>query len=873
MLEFKLLMKVQMMTTTSGKFLVFCIAACLHGLAAPVRAEGDTDYLTSFPSADRVAMDFTGRSDRETAARRAAALQMLASAINGISDGRVGRGQGTPAEQQLVASYANRYIAIIKAEIAKADPNCQGNDCDKSKTARCGYEYTLSKGMAREVMDRYFPANFVQMHNPRLSRAGTVWRDALQLPSGTTALSLLSPEMAKLCAGESGGKSALSWLTEIFSESKMPSARTPGSGSFLASLTNGLAWLLLSLLVLGLAWRIPRLRYFTIRRANKAALAEYGGTLDVREKALLDAFDDPDHTFRYAGANRNAVHKMRFTLLRTAKSFRRGDLESLRFAYMAFNRGVIDNEKFNWFRFSALWGRGTTDPSEWKFLGLFGRLQGARGAIDKARAAVANFAEENGGNDIEAQALASLQGLVARNSGDSLWRDMQRRFVDGTYWLTSGELRRSAFSPSSSPYSLVFGKLDGTDTDVVFAGDGSVITIAPPGSGKTQCNVFPNLLRWPGPAVVLDVKGEIHDGTAAWRAANVGPVIKFSPLDPAHSACFNPLTSIRGETVYLWEDARFLASMMIVPTAKDPFWEDKAREILTAIIADVVFWNRPEDRPMSKVLSLVNRNGWIEFVDRLRKNPESATMRDEGSNLAQMELKTLDGALQTAKASLSAWVGERIAQITAKSDWSPLDLRGGANPTIYVCVKPNEIDAYLSLLRVVIAMHIRALTSTKVPPRDSAPILFVLDELPRLKHMPPVEEALEVGRGYGIKLWMFAQSIGQMRTAYPNADGMMGSCAVRTFMNPSLQDGTAKMLAEQIGYRKGEEHGGKDKVAQGNQEFVVDPTQLAGADFKDLQIVMGVGTKPAKVRKQFAYADPELAAKMKLGGTDRGQSV
>ena len=45
---------------------------------------------------------------------------------------------------------------------------------------------------------------------------------------------------------------------------------------------------------------------------------------------------------------------------------------------------------------------------------------------------------------------------------------------------------------------------------------------------------------------------------------------------------------------------------------------------------------------------------------------------------------------------------------------------------------------------------------------------------------------------------MFAQSVGQMKTAYPNGEGMMGSCAVRTFMNVSLQDGTAKMLAEQI---------------------------------------------------------------------------
>jgi len=95
---------------------------------------------------------------------------------------------------------------------------------------------------------------------------------------------------------------------------------------------------------------------------------------------------------------------------------------------------------------------------------------------------------------------------------------------------------------------------------------------------------------------------------------------------------------------------------------------------------------------------------------------------------------------------------------------------------------------------------------------------------------------------------------------------MMGSCAVRTFMNPSLQDGTAKMLAEQIGMRSGEEHGGKQEATARGQlkadTLIVEATQLAGAEFKELQIVMGVGSKPAKVRKQYAHADPTIRSRM-----------
>jgi type IV secretion system protein VirD4 len=387
-----------------------------------------------------------------------------------------------------------------------------------------------------------------------------------------------------------------------------------------------------------------------------------------------------------------------------------------------------------------------------------------------------------------------------------------------------------------------------------FDGEGSLITVAPPGSGKTQGQVFPNLLTWRGPAVVLDVKGEIYDQTSKWRQENVGPVYKFCPLEPAASHCFNPLTTVRSDPEYLWEDARFLADMMIVPKdTGDPFWDRSARDVLTAAIARVCVEEDVAKRPMSNVLDIVHGVGWTKFVNYLQGRVDMLTMRRIGVSLGEMEQKTRDGVLKSAQASLSAWEGERIARATRKSDWSPLDLRGGTSPTIYICLKPNEIDSYTSVLRVLIAQHIRALTSN-LPAKEAPPILFLLDELPRLKHMPPIEEALEIGRQYGIRLWMFAQSLGQLEQSYPNADGMIGSCAVRMFMNPSLHDETAQKLSEDIGYR--------ESIIDGTRVKVVEPNVLAGPDFKDFAIVLAASAKPAKLRKYYAYEDPNLTARM-----------
>jgi type IV secretion system protein VirD4 len=154
---------------------------------------------------------------------------------------------------------------------------------------------------------------------------------------------------------------------------------------------------------------------------------------------------------------------------------------------------------------------------------------------------------------------------------------------------------------------------------------------------------------------------------------------------------------------------------------------------------------------------------------------------------------------------------------------------------------------------VFIGQHIRMLCD-ELPPRGSTPILFLLDELPRLRQMPPVEEAIEIGASYGLRLWMFAQSMGQMEKAYPNAAGMIGSCAVRIFMNPTGADGLTEKLSEELGYR--------ESALDGSRQRLVEAADLAGPGYREYQIVMGSGAKPAKVRKAYAWQDQQIASRM-----------
>lgn len=522
-------------------------------------------------------------------------------------------------------------------------------------------------------------------------------------------------------------------------------------------------------------------------------------------------------------------------------------------------------------------GKGNVSNVSWNGLPL------SNSTFDEAVAAAAKYADLNVDKTINFVHERASQVLASADGGPyhrAVLGELTAAITPGGggSWLKASDIvpDKSPYERKNPYYPLSIGTLaDGSP--LTYSGEGSMVTIAPPGSGKTECNVYPNLLNWPGPAIVLDISGEIYDKTAEWRRQNVGPVFKFSPLEPEDSAKYNPLTCVNSHPDFIWEDCRLLAEMMIVPSlSNEPFWENEARTVLTAAIAYVCYSNDPGDRPMHAVLDILHGGEtWDRMVLGLKAAVDVRVMTQHATSLKSMNEKTRASVLQTARSSLGAWAGERVARSTLRSDWRPEDLRDGSNPTVYIYIKPNEVDAYLSLLRVFIGQHIRVLTGGDVPKKGSPPILVMLDELPRLRYMAPIDEALSIGRKYGLRLWMFAQSIGQFQTAYENADGMLGSCAVRIFMNPSGADGLAEKISEELGY--------VESVNDNSRRRLVEAAELAGPAYEHLQIVLARGSKPASVTKNYAWKNDELKRRMDLGedlgsrdqsnGDPRGRSV
>lgn len=578
----------------------------------------------------------------------------------------------------------------------------------------------------------------------------------------------------------------------------------------------------------------------------EALFAERSQTLDVCHYC----------TWQYVGdSNRWKDAYYWTTVSRSLAAMDTKEREFLRIAELLNSSADGKNPLYRGWRFALVWsqGKGSSGASQWNLGSNSGDAKTPRQALDLAVERL-NFSVDNVVTKILSH-LAELKDKADLPAGiRELVQDASEQLVGGgSTWLRPADLGKTVFADTGDHPLYIGSFADGTP--LTYSGEGSMVTIAPPGSGKTQCNVFPNLLTWPGPAVVLDVSGDIYENTSKWRAETIGPVFRFNPLEPDQSHHYNPLTFVRSEPAFIWEDARLLADMMIVPSgAADPFWENEARTVLCAAIANVCYQHPADKRPMHAVLDVMfGGEAWNNMILELKTAVDVRVMMQTATALDEMPEKTRSSVLQTARSSLNAWTGERVARITDRSDWSPDDLRSGSRPTIYIVVPPNAVESYLSLLRVFIGQHIRMLTGGKVPARGSAPILIMLDELPRLKDMPPVDEALNIGRKYGLRLWMFAQSVGQLRNAYKNADGMLGSCAVRIFMNPTGADGLAERLSDEIGFVD---------ALDGSRKKLVEASELAGPNYREQQIVLGLATRPAKVGKDYAWRNDGLKARM-----------
>lgn len=292
--------------------------------------------------------------------------------------------------------------------------------------------------------------------------------------------------------------------------------------------------------------------------------------------------------------------------------------------------------------------------------------------------------------------------------------------------------------------------------------------------------IVPNLLRYPGPCVVVDPKGELAQLTAATRA-KFGPVYILDPfgVTGAPSASHNPLRELRLHSKNIPADAAQLADALII-TAKegrDSHWTDSARNLLTGLILHLLDID-PERATLEMMRRKLNASAaelhrmFEAMVMSLRYGRDGTMANAGGAFMSMIELgddgkpigftQEMRSILSTARQQTGSL--DQVTNVTASSSFSLANL-GRENMTIYLVLPATRIGTHYRWLRMFIMQAFAAMESNPIH-RTKLPAWFVLEEFAALGYVGAIETAAGYLAGFGVKLWVILQDLTQLRRHY-----------------------------------------------------------------------------------------------------------
>jgi type IV secretion system protein VirD4 len=344
---------------------------------------------------------------------------------------------------------------------------------------------------------------------------------------------------------------------------------------------------------------------------------------------------------------------------------------------------------------------------------------------------------------------------------------------------------------------------------VLYRGDNHLMTVAPTGAGKGRGVIVPNLLVYPGPAVIIDPKGEAFQVTARRRREMGQRVVVLDPFRVvvARGDRLNPLDIFDLPGALLDCDAEMLGALLSVghQFSRDPFWSDSATGIVSGLIAHVGSTAKAEERTLNRLRGLLYADDLDYSLAVLldTKAVVNPMARDEiVAYLSHPAKETRPSVRSTASTYIKALGSSGVAESLGQSTFSLRDVVDGKPLTVYVVIPPEKLDSHRALLRLWVGTLLTAVTSRKVTPRQRT--LFLLDEAAQLGTLPALRQAITLLRGYGLQVWSFWQDLSQLRQLYPQDWQTMinNSGVLQVFgLNNHLM---AKEWAEVLGVEAGE---------------------------------------------------------------------
>ncbi|HEV3436522.1 MAG TPA: type IV secretory system conjugative DNA transfer family protein [Gemmata sp.] len=332
-----------------------------------------------------------------------------------------------------------------------------------------------------------------------------------------------------------------------------------------------------------------------------------------------------------------------------------------------------------------------------------------------------------------------------------------------------------------------------------------VLLVGGTGSGKGVSIIIPNLLAYfRGSVVVFDTKGDLHTTCGKRREARGERIIKLAPFLESKDT-FNPLDTIHKESPTLIDSARAMAEALVVRSGSepDPHWNDRAVQVICAVLILVLMRFEGEDRSLNSVQEIASDPKMLAAAaDKLREmHSIPARLGNQLMTLFDPEQdgtlsKEGAGVLSTVARHLSFLDSELVARSVASSTFDPaLLLKPGT--TLFLTIPPDQLEAQKGLLRCWISTLVRMIGTAGN--EKNCEVLFLLDEAEALHGLSAVEESLVRGRSAGVRMLLAYQSDSQVRTAFKDKPTLLyDNCSTQIYLGASSIE-TAERISKSLG--------------------------------------------------------------------------
>lgn len=318
---------------------------------------------------------------------------------------------------------------------------------------------------------------------------------------------------------------------------------------------------------------------------------------------------------------------------------------------------------------------------------------------------------------------------------------------------------------------------------ISLAGEQHIITLAQTGSGKTRGVSLPNLLKYEGPVVCLDVKGEAYEITARQRRNMGHQVVKLDPFNLLGSSDrFDPLDILKLPGANIAPTSQLLAELISYErgSLRDVFWDANGKGLHSGVIAAVASLKDKADRSLVKALQHLSVDDVVYqlavLMDTQAKTLHPLAKREIAAFLAMPDV-TRGGVLATAQSYIKPFIGEEVEATLQDSSFSIADFAAGKPIDVFIIIPPEMLKPAAGLLRLWIGSLIRALLSRQNRPPQRT--LFLLDEAASLGRLSLLEDIMTLGRGYGVRCHTFWQDLDQVKQNYPTAwRTILNNCGV-----------------------------------------------------------------------------------------------